>query len=567
MDAKEARRNAMARIFRRRLVAAMLCAFAAVTLFVCLLLNWQARNSAEQILSDHLTYIIDKISAQNESEDRLRVRETESLLEKAYSVQQIIRGDPSLLGDENRMGELCQRLGLAVLDVSDGGGTVIATWPYKADYVGKINFGDYPESQKYMALIGASNVSIIEEPRQNVGIAATAEHYYRMAGVSRLDSPGIVQVGQSGQVYDAALAEYDVGDIARGYIIQDGGFVVISSRGEIVSAGDAELVGKKSADCALLTASGAGALAGADYEGKAYFTEKREDGDYTVYAFIPKNGIYHNFMMSLLYMALCVLAAFIAVSVMLSRVIDRKIVSGIRDMNDYVEGVTHGNLGRFVDIRGTTELSLLSDGINSMVRSLREQFEEKDRRITSAMAENERIVTEREEFRDKALHEPLTGLFNRSGFVEVCTERLEESLKGNGMCAMMMIDQDYFKSINDTYGHAAGDFVLSHTAVCLNGVFRSGDIIGRIGGDEFCVFLPDVPDRALVEKRAGEVVETLRKPAVFEGREIPLSCSIGIAFAPDDGKSFQELYKSADEALYIAKKTGRGRFSEARRRP
>ncbi|NLI52859.1 MAG: diguanylate cyclase [Clostridiales bacterium] len=150
--------------------------------------------------------------------------------------------------------------------------------------------------------------------------------------------------------------------------------------------------------------------------------------------------------------------------------------------------------------------------------------------------------------------DPLTGLLNRGA--------MERSVKGflagegvSGTHALLMMDFDNFKAVNDTLGHAKGDTLLTSFAVGMRRLFRSGDYLSRIGGDEYMVFLKDVYEDGVALEKA----EALRAEMAALSRKIgiPVSISIGIAVYKRDGTTFEKLYKAADEALYQVKKTGK----------
>ena len=127
-------------------------------------------------------------------------------------------------------------------------------------------------------------------------------------------------------------------------------------------------------------------------------------------------------------------------------------------------------------------------------------------------------------------------------------------------CALMIIDLDNFKEVNDRYGHLFGDAVLTKAAREIKKLFRSQDIIARIGGDEFMVIMRGISDKNLVEARCTQLLTTFRN--TFQNRQynLPLSCSIGIALAPEHGISYFDLFRHADQALYRAKDQGKGGF-------
>lgn len=157
-----------------------------------------------------------------------------------------------------------------------------------------------------------------------------------------------------------------------------------------------------------------------------------------------------------------------------------------------------------------------------------------------------------------AEHDSLTGLYNRTAF----QKRVEEAFEENAskyLSAFFMLDIDNFKNINDSFGHDFGDNIITTVAsqILLN--FRKEDSVGRIGGDEFAVFIPRMADKSLAEKKAVELCNKIRMNFDNSGKEVTISCSIGIAFAPEAGASFEELYVHADEALYQAKNAGKNR--------
>lgn len=151
----------------------------------------------------------------------------------------------------------------------------------------------------------------------------------------------------------------------------------------------------------------------------------------------------------------------------------------------------------------------------------------------------------------------LTGLYNKAATQEHIRTKLasapEESF------AFLILDIDDFKSVNDRFGHSAGDTVLAQFAQTVGGRFRREDVVGRIGGDEFVAFLP-MDDAASAEKKAAELVEALRMDIETDTGTCSLSASIGVAFVPDSGRDFETLYRHADRALYQAKACGKNRY-------
>lgn len=159
-----------------------------------------------------------------------------------------------------------------------------------------------------------------------------------------------------------------------------------------------------------------------------------------------------------------------------------------------------------------------------------------------------------------AQYDSLTGLANRLRM----TRQLEQTLKTfkqlKRSCAIMLLDLDRFKKVNDTLGHPAGDELLKQVAVRIKKLVGDKGEIGRLGGDEFQILLPDVDDRGDLGDLSKRLVQMLSQPYSVEGSRAIIGCSIGVAVAPYDGVEASELVKAADLALYAAKDAGRGTY-------
>jgi diguanylate cyclase (GGDEF)-like protein len=157
-----------------------------------------------------------------------------------------------------------------------------------------------------------------------------------------------------------------------------------------------------------------------------------------------------------------------------------------------------------------------------------------------------------------AHYDALTELPNRRLLDEILRRSLKTAEAENGRVGMLFIDVDRFKRFNDRLGHAAGDRVLRHVGRRITRAVREGDIVGRIGGDEFVVIMPTLPDRVAAEGIAQRLLDEVSQPVPgFEGPDLRVTLSIGISVFPDDGGTSDELFNTADTAMYRAKATGR----------
>ena len=161
--------------------------------------------------------------------------------------------------------------------------------------------------------------------------------------------------------------------------------------------------------------------------------------------------------------------------------------------------------------------------------------------------------------KEQAERDSLTKLLNKASTQEFATEYLKTKDR-NAIAALLVLDLDNFKTVNDTLGHLYGDVVLTQVGSVLKKFFRSNDIIGRIGGDEFLILLKDIPSQNVLKERCALLLDTLRIALDNIASNIPVSCSVGCAIAPEHGKTYPELFRRADEALYYAKNKGKNQF-------
>lgn len=164
-----------------------------------------------------------------------------------------------------------------------------------------------------------------------------------------------------------------------------------------------------------------------------------------------------------------------------------------------------------------------------------------------------------EELHFQAQHDPLTGLANRILYEQRVGQSLREAETSDERLAIMLIDLDRFKEINDACTHRVGDLVLAETARRMKAILRPVDTVARTGGDEFTIVVRDVKDAAEAAEIARRILDGIREPVWIDGREVGVSASAGIAIFPDDGRDAEQLERAADAAMYQAKDLGRNR--------
>ncbi len=183
--------------------------------------------------------------------------------------------------------------------------------------------------------------------------------------------------------------------------------------------------------------------------------------------------------------------------------------------------------------------------------------------ITNFVAVKEDITARRsyeERLLRQANFDDLTGLPNRLLMLDRLEQGIAVAHRRNTQTSLLYIDLDRFKNVNDSLGHAAGDFLLKEAAARLTLCVREGDTLARMGGDELVIILPGVDDGVAVQKVADRVVETFSLPFILSGQEHFVTASIGISLFPSDGTDGQVLLRNAELSMYKAKEQGRGRY-------
>lgn len=226
-----------------------------------------------------------------------------------------------------------------------------------------------------------------------------------------------------------------------------------------------------------------------------------------------------------------------------------------------------------IKISGNDELSSMVSAMNSLMEIIELTQEQLKTRLSKGTEKlehlsrlNKNLFAEishqkavelkyREEeklLRQMAHHDELTGLPNRFYFNELLNNAIDVATRIHSRLAILFLDIDKFKLINDTYGHSIGDNYLKHVAKLIKNVVKN-DIVARLSGDEFIIFLNNIADKNAINIIIGELFEQLKTPMIVDSREILSTFSIGISLFPDDGQTAEELKKLADLAMYFAK--------------
>ncbi len=227
-----------------------------------------------------------------------------------------------------------------------------------------------------------------------------------------------------------------------------------------------------------------------------------------------------------------------------------------------------------VPAQGADEIGGLTEAFNGMLaqiqvrdsalRDAQHQLEQRVQQLLLEVAERQQaqaaLRESEEQLRHQAFHDALTGLPNRALMNDRLAIALAHAHRNLSRLAVMFLDVDRFKLINDSLGHSVGDELLRQVASRLASSLREGDTLARLGGDEFIILLPGLGEDTAAAKLAGKLLVALRQPFHLEGRELFLSASIGISLYPLDGSDAETLVKNADVAMYRAKEQGRDNY-------
>lgn len=182
------------------------------------------------------------------------------------------------------------------------------------------------------------------------------------------------------------------------------------------------------------------------------------------------------------------------------------------------------------------------------------------RELSARLRRLMRDYNQQQKLRDMAHIDSLTGIPNRSLFMDRLTQSVEVAKRYKHMLIVLFLDLDRFKVINDTFGHDTGDLLLKETAHRLGNCTRKADTIARLGGDEFVVIMARVEEVQEAETVASKIITSLSQPFLLGEHVCSISVSIGISVFPSDANSAEDLIKKSDEAMYSAKKQGKNNY-------
>lgn len=252
------------------------------------------------------------------------------------------------------------------------------------------------------------------------------------------------------------------------------------------------------------------------------------------------------------------LAASLVLAVLLVARFSAHMLAPLKRLEAYARAVGRGERPDPPPLESADEIATLARELNGLLERLRESKANLEQKVEERTAELQSMMHKLEA---QATHDSLTGLANRSLFFEQLRESVDAARLAGDKLAIIFVDLDGFKSINDTLGHQAGDAMLVELSHRLSTSVRESDCVARLGGDEFAVMLAALREQSAAEAVARKLLARLQEPVALSqaSRAQRLSASVGVSVYPDDAEDPEELLRRADTAMYVAKHSGKDR--------
>lgn len=270
------------------------------------------------------------------------------------------------------------------------------------------------------------------------------------------------------------------------------------------------------------------------------------------YADIELRSVYMGAYSALAFLFALAIAALVAWLV--QKIVSQPVLQLHRLSREVMET---GNYSLRAQINGRDELGQLGEAFNRMLNQIEQRDLMMERQVSQRTRELQKLA---DEFRYRALHDPLTGLPNRALLNEEFNRAAAHAKRAGKQFAVLLLDLDNFKGINDSHGHDVGDELLKLAAARIRGALRGEDIVCRVGGDEFIVLVESVQGLQQIETIAQGLLQALQGEMQAANRALNIGVSIGASIYPQHGQDLDELKRNADVAMYCAKEAGKNRL-------
>ncbi|MGI2169691.1 diguanylate cyclase domain-containing protein [Shewanella sp. MF05960] len=227
--------------------------------------------------------------------------------------------------------------------------------------------------------------------------------------------------------------------------------------------------------------------------------------------------------------------------------------NGLYSLNQGMEALASGDLTSRIVFSDDDELSALAGNFNNMKHSLTQITVKKDSLKQEVDRQTHKLIEQQDRLIFLAEHDELTGIYNRRAFIKKIDSAIARDLRSDDQAALLFIDLNKFKQINDTLGHSVGDEVIVTLAQRLMSNLRTTDIVGRLGGDEFVVWLDLIAEPIDIDQKLTQLLNLIKQPINIGPHTLEVGASIGVSVLPKHGLSSRELISAADTAMYQAK--------------
>lgn len=263
----------------------------------------------------------------------------------------------------------------------------------------------------------------------------------------------------------------------------------------------------------------------------------------------------------ILYLLLFICAILLIIIIFVANILARNFSAPIISLRDVMRTASDGNLTVQSNIKSKNELGELSKSFNKMMHIIKTNYEDLESMHEELLSNEEQLRSNYDHIEFLAYHDILTNLPNKLAFLDYVNAVLVSSPLERKMHAVLFVDLDNFKTVNDTLGHEYGDALLVKTAQVLNNLIGGCGVLARAGGDEFLIFKENIESEEASVAFASQMIECFRNPLDLDGEIVYVSMSIGIAVYPENGLSSNSLIKNADIAMYKSKDTGKNKYT------
>lgn len=280
-----------------------------------------------------------------------------------------------------------------------------------------------------------------------------------------------------------------------------------------------------------------------------------------IYIVKQDTSVYTSIVSTLPVIFLIILIIVTIVSVQISQSLATKYTMPILELSEKMQNAADGQLDVQCNMEREDEFGILSNNFNQMMHIISTNYNEISEARKELESSQAELQNNYQNIEKLAYTDALTGLYNRMAFFKYATEILSDNHGGLKNHAVIFIDLDGFKSINDTLGHDFGDMLLQAVSSKLASFIKEDDILARNGGDEFVIFKTQITDREELEDFLTTLVSIATHPFVLNDETVHITLSAGVALFPQNGLSLSELMKNADIAMYSSKNTGKNSYT------